>query len=130
MLSKAALIKLIKHTDMNKTILTIKEKLISSKGESIGETLVALLVMCLAMLVLSGSIVSAARINKRALDMETATLLKGTESSKLVVKDPAKVNVSGGPSGVTGISKDISVILYTDKTNNNEADHFKFYELK
>lgn len=115
---------------MNKTILTIKEKLISSKGESIGETLVALLVMCLAMLVLSGSIVSAARINKRALDMETATLLKGTESSRLVVKDPAKVNVSGGPSGVTGISKDISVILYTDKTNNNEADHFKFYELK
>jgi len=115
---------------MNKTILTIKEKLISSKGESIGETLVALLVMCLAMLVLSGSIVSAARINKRALDMETATLLKGTESSKLVAKDPATVNVSGGPSGVTGISKDISVILYTDKTNNNEADHFKFYELK
>ena len=116
---------------MNKTILTIKEKLISSKGESIGETLVALLVMCLAMLVLSGSIVSAARINKRALDMETASLLKGTESSKLVIKDDhAKVNVSGGPSGTVGISKDISVILYTDMTNNNEADRFKFYELK
>ena len=49
----------------------IKNKLKNKKGESISESLVALLIVTLAMLMLSGAIVSAARVNKNTADINT-----------------------------------------------------------
>ena len=50
----------------------MKRKLKSNSGETLVETLFALLVVVLAMTMLAGSIVSAARVNKGAEDLNTA----------------------------------------------------------
>ena len=50
----------------------MNRKLKSSSGETLVETLFALLVVVLAMTMLAGSIVSAARVNKGAADLDTA----------------------------------------------------------
>lgn len=50
----------------------MKQKLKNNSGETLVETLFALLVVVLAMTMLAGSIVSAARINKSAEDLDTA----------------------------------------------------------
>lgn len=50
----------------------MSRKLKSRSGETLVETLFALLVVVLAMTMLAGSIVSAARVNKGAEDLDTA----------------------------------------------------------
>lgn len=50
----------------------MNRKLKSRSGETLVETLFALLVVVLAMTMLAGSIVSAARVNKGAEDLDTA----------------------------------------------------------
>lgn len=104
----------------------IKSKISSKHGESLTETLVALLVMCMAMAVISGSIVTAARINRKAEDMETSTMLKAgvdvTEQAKNIT-----VYKGGRPAGGTGAgSVQLGVKYYTDKA---DGSNFKFYEL-
>ncbi len=106
-----------------------QHKLREQSGESIGETLVALLVMCLAMMVISGGIVASARINHRATQLKTATTLN-LDDTNLTKDENAKVTVEGGGTGETQTSTDVSVILYTDSSNGNEDDYFRFYELK
>lgn len=49
----------------------MKHKLKSKSGETLIETLFALLVVALAMTMLAGSIVTAARVNKGAEDLKT-----------------------------------------------------------
>ena len=110
---------------MHKLVIKLRDK----SGESIGETLVALLVMCLAMMVISGGIVTAARINNRATQLKTATTLNLSDKD-LSADTGAKVTVEGGGTGETKTSTNVSVILYTDSTNSNDKDHFRFYELK
>ena len=113
--------------------INIKSKLAGKRGESLSETLVAVLVMCMAMAVISGSIVTAARINRKAEDMETSTMLKAgdertsnkTGTMQATEKRTANVRVTKGTGLGTEIT-DISVDLYTDPANG--AD-FKFYEL-
>lgn len=50
----------------------MNQKLKNSSGETLVETLFALLVVVLAMTMLAGSIVSAARVNKGAEDLDAA----------------------------------------------------------
>ncbi len=102
-------------------------KLKEQAGESIGETLVALLVMCLAMIVITGGIVTSARINHRATEFKTVSSL---DLSDTVESEAATVNVSGGGTSETKSDVTIDVVLYTDKANSDSKDYFKFYELK
>ena len=44
----------------------IKNRIISNKGESLIETLVALLITCMGLTLLPGAIISSARVNKKA----------------------------------------------------------------
>ena len=105
---------------------SIISKIKSKSGESLTETLVALLVMCMAMAVISGSIVTSAKINRQAADMETSTMLKAgadvTEQAKNIT-----VYKGSRPAGGTGTSSvRLGVKYYTDKADGSD---FKFYEL-
>lgn len=105
----------------------VRCKLKSSSGESLTETLVAVLVMCLAMMVISGSIVTAAKINAKAADMDTATMLNGTrESGSSASKTTASVTITQSGTG-TGSTASVDVELYTDKASGTD---YYFYESK
>lgn len=71
-------------------------KLKSNSGETLVETLFALLVVVLAMTMLAGSIISAARVNKGAENLDTAFHLtdEGTVGS---------VTVEHGSGGNTAV---------------------------
>ena len=86
----------------------------NSKGESLGETLIALVIASLGMIILAGAITSAARANKAGKDLEAA--YEDTGEPDTVVGDPYTVTVGG---------KEFSVIV---KTNTNERLYF--YEEK
>lgn len=58
----------------------MKRKLKSKSGETLVETLFALLVVVLAMTMLAGSIVSAARVNKGAEDLDTAFRISNAQA--------------------------------------------------
>ena len=60
----------------------MKRKLKSNSGETLVETLFALLVVVLAMTMLAGSIVSAARVNKGAEDLNTAFRMANKDDGK------------------------------------------------
>ena len=60
----------------------MNRKLKSSSGETLVETLFALLVAVLAMTMLAGSIVSAARVNKGAEDLNTAFRMANKDDGK------------------------------------------------
>lgn len=104
------------------TINKIKNK----SGESLTETLVALLVMCMAMAVISGSIVTSAKINRQAADMETSTLLKAGQIVTSTEKNVTVYKGSTPPAGTGAGTTRIGVKYYTDKANGSD---FRFYEL-
>ena len=58
----------------------MNQKLKSNSGETLVETLFALLVAVLAMTMLAGSIVSAARVNKGAEDLNTAFQISNVQA--------------------------------------------------
>ena len=104
----------------------LKKKIRENNGESLGETLVALLIMCMAVIIITGGIVTSARINHRAAETKTASGLNvTTESGKLVTDTTATVTVTCGTD-----KKNVDVTLYTDTSNTNKRDYFKFYELR
>ena len=69
----------------------MKRKLKSSAGETLVETLFALLVVVLAMTMLAGAIVSAARVNKGAENLNTAFV----QESNVDEVSSVKVQISG-----------------------------------
>lgn len=69
------------------------KKLKSSAGETLIETLCALLIVVLAMTMLAGAIVSAARVNKGAEELNTAFL---TSKTKPVTAVTVTVDRTGG----------------------------------
>lgn len=58
----------------------MNRKLKNNSGETLVETLFALLVVVLAMTMLAGSIVSAARVNKGAEDLNTAFQISNVQA--------------------------------------------------
>lgn len=63
----------------------MKRKLKSQSGETLVETLFALLVVVLAFTMLAGSIVAAARVNKGAQELEPAFRLEGQKVAEVKV---------------------------------------------
>lgn len=74
----------------------MNRKLKSNAGETLVETLFALLVVGLAMTMLAGAIMAAARVNKGARDFNTAFILDNAEkvSSSVTVKISEKTPIS------------------------------------
>ena len=76
----------------------MSRKLKSRSGETLVETLFALLVVVLAMTMLAGSIVSAARVNKGAEDLDTAFLMTGNvqkvDGVQVQISGKARINVT------------------------------------
>ena len=74
----------------------MNRKLKSNAGETLVETLFALLVVGLAMTMLAGAIMAAARVNKGARDFNTAFIRDNAEkvSSSVTVKISEKTPIS------------------------------------
>ena len=74
----------------------MNRKLKSNAGETLVETLFSLLVIGLAMTMLAGAIMAAARVNKGARDFNTAFILDNAEkvSSSVTVKISEKTPIS------------------------------------
>lgn len=97
----------------------MKKKLKSQSGETLVETLVAMLVISVSSVMLAGSIVTAARVNKNAKNLNVNFNLENVE----IVND-VKVKVqhqSGSPTIITGEK------LSAYKTADNV---YFFYEVK
>ena len=75
------------------------KKLKQKTGESIAETLVAVLIMSLAFLMLTGAVVTAARINHRAKNEEVAFSSGGTSTETAV-----SIGLGLSPSGSMNIT--------------------------
>lgn len=79
----------------------IVTKLRSSCGETIVETLVTMIVLSLAMIMLSGAVVTSARVNQKADNTETTftTDAQTSTSGTITIQDtgsssPASLNVT------------------------------------
>lgn len=68
----------------------MKKKLKSTSGETLVETLFAMLVIVLAVMVIAGGVVTAARINKKAKDLDTTFQM----SNVVTVTEEAKTEVT------------------------------------
>lgn len=117
----------------------ISRKLCSNCGESLTETLVAVLVMSLVFIVLSGSIVTSAKINKKAEDMVTAIDMDGsvTEQRDISVtiqradNTPNSDGIYEVDSSATKFSADASLSIEKHKRGTSDiTDNFCYYELK
>ena len=113
----------------------LKNKLSSKDGESITETLVALLIMTMVMLVFAGSVVTAARINDKASHMVTATHMDAiydeltTSDNTVYVYDCD----ADGTHDASSVDQEMDVTV-TKETHKDEKygieDSFYFYAVK
>ena len=69
-----------------KICMTPIKKLKSDKGETLVETLISMLIVVLSVTMLAGSIVTAARINQSAKDMNAPVQLDNVSDKAAVVK--------------------------------------------
>lgn len=89
---------------MKKLLRKFQLKLQSRSGETIAETLVTMVILSLAVLMLAGAVVTAARINKKADNTDTAFSVKDeayvetnitiTENSQMGAGDPVTIPVT------------------------------------
>jgi hypothetical protein len=95
----------------------VKKLIKNKKGESIAETLIALLVSTFAMMILAGALVTAAKVN---IGAKKAYTFMDTVRGSSTGASTAAISISTGTSG-SGASVQISslenttVTLYTDK---------------
>ena len=117
----------------------IRRKLGSKCGESITETLVAVLVMSLVFVVFSGSVVTSAKINKKAEDMVTAIdmdegITQKKDTSVTIQRADNTPNSDGVyevDSSATKFSADASLSIEKHKRGPSDVtDNFCYYELK
>ena len=90
----------------------MNRKLKSNAGETLVETLFSLLVIGLAMTMLAGAIMAAARVNKGARDFNTAFILDNAEKVSSVT---VKIKISE--------KTPISVNAY----QTNDQNHYYYY---
>ena len=104
---------------MKKTIKKFQSKLQEKSGETIVETLVTMLILSLAVLMLAGAVITAARINKKADNTGTAFSVEDasiTNGSSVIITD----------SSQTGTEDKITVPVTLYKTKNN----YQYYKSK
>lgn len=89
---------------MKELLRKFQLKLQSRSGETIAETLVTMVILSLAVLMLAGAVVTAARINKKADNTDTAFSVKDevgierditiTDNSQVGEVDPVTIHVT------------------------------------
>ena len=117
--------------EMKRMISYLREKLHTPAGESLIETLVALLIAAMGMMVLPGAIISAARANRAAADAYTymnAVKADGSDSSPHV-GGFSEINIYPGTTPDPG--KKVSIKVESMKETNQATDDAKaFYYYK
>lgn len=90
-----------------------KKRFLSPSGETIAETLVTMIILSLAVLMIAGAVVSAAKVNKRADNTQTAFTadVKAQKSQNIVLTE---VN-EDGTAVPGGNSTEITVNMYETK---------------
>ena len=101
---------------MKKLLRKFQLKLQSRSGETIAETLVTMVILSLAVLMLAGAVVTAARINKKADNTDTAFLVKDEAgiATNITITENSQ---AGEVNSVT-----IPVTLYTTQ---NDYQYYK-----
>ena len=93
----------------------MNKKLKSNAGESLAETIVAMMIVTLAMLILAGALVSAAKINKKTRNMDTSF----STAVEMTVTDDTVEIVHGNGTNVA-----VAVKSYT----TNDKNKYQYYE--
>ena len=96
----------------------MKNRLKQKTGESIAETLVAVLIMAVAFLMLTGAVVTAARINNRIKNADVSFAAGTSEEPS-----PSKVTIS-----LDGIAAEVEVTVYQTETENGY--YYYYYEAR
>lgn len=98
---------------------SIYKKIHGKTGETIAETLVTMVVLALAVLMLTGAVVSAAKVNQKADNTQTVfTADQGAGSSKTVVI------TQNGNGTDAGTGRKISITVNLHETKNK----YYYYE--
>ncbi|MBQ2837904.1 MAG: hypothetical protein IJE67_07235 [Peptococcaceae bacterium] len=106
-----------------KICMTPIKKLKSDKGETLVETLISMLIVVLSVTMLAGSIVTAARINQAAKDMNAPVQLDNVSDKAAVVK---LTHVGAADSAIDVVA--IDVVLY--KTGGSVPYYYYEYNEK
>lgn len=100
----------------------LQRKLRGTAGETIAETLVTMIILSLAVLMLAGAVVTAARVNKQADNTDTAfrtgSALGGSYSVTITDEDSSKEISS------------ISIPVQVYQTDNKSNTKYIYYEPK
>lgn len=103
----------------------IKRKFHSTSGETIAETLVTMIILSLAVLMIAGAVVTAARVNKKADNTDTA-FTTGSVAGNTGTDSPT-VKISEKTATGTGKSVTVSVQVYETKKSGNKK--YTYYEM-
>ena len=93
------------------------KKISSKKGESIAETLVAMMIVAMSLTILAGAIVTSARVNSKIKNQEQAFIHDSADTT-----GTGTVNISGNNSG-----KDISIGIDVN-LHKSEGDRYYYYD--
>lgn len=93
----------------------MQAKLCSESGESIVETLVTMIILSLAVIMLSGAVVTSARVNEKADNTETAFTISQEQ--------PTQTSVVIAPNGGTGTRG-----VYLDVNSYKTENGYTYYE--
>ena len=105
----------------------IRKKFHSTSGETIVETLVTMIILSLAVLMLAGAVVTAARINKKADNTDTA-FTAGREIGGTGTGSPS-VTISENQTAGTGASVTVPERVYqTEKKANKNYTYYEMYK--
>lgn len=113
---------------MKNTKKKINKKLKSRSGETIAETLVTMIILALAVMMIAGAVVTAARVNKSADNTDTSfrtgtEVNTGTNSPKIVISE------ENGTGTATGTSRiEIPVTVYQSKNSSEKS--YIYYKAK
>ncbi len=111
---------------MRKPYLNLKKKLHSRSGETIAETLVTMIILSLAVMMLAGAVVTAARVNKQADNADTSFQTGNAISTGSAKVDISEENMAGGTGSAVA---ELPVTLY-QSGENNSGKHYIYYKAK
>lgn len=111
----------MKNIFRRKIFNLFRKKVRSDKGETIAETLVTMIILSLAVLMLAGAVVTAARVNKKADNTDTAF----TKSTTNPVNKTVVITYTG-KDGKDGTEQKLEI--NTDYYETENA--YKYYEAK
>lgn len=112
--------------------ISLKNKVYSTSGETIAETLVTMVILSLAVLMLAGAVVSAAKINKKADNSQTAFIVDTGpgESKNIIIKETSgdgaiiEEGVVSNPGIALGTGEVARINVSMHKTGND----YYYYE--